>query len=316
MAASIPHFTFNNGEKFPSVGLGCWMGEPGKTEQTEEMVKTALKHGYRHFDTAAGYGNEEAVGKAIRGSVIPRSEIFVTTKLGAYFHGDVRTAFEDSLNKLGLKYIDLYLMHWPMAAENGKVLPADVSPTFVETWKQMEQIIEGKVKSIGVSNFSIKNLEVLLKEAIVVPVTNQVELHPAYPSFGLLEYCKSKNILLTAYSPLGQYNTPFFSNTTLQEVAKKEDCSVSQILISWAVQRGTIVIPKSEKEERIRDNIKLVTLSDSSMSVLNHLHELPDQHRPLCGYFKLEPGKVFGWTYEQLGWDLKWDNEKNGVYVA
>lgn len=317
MATSIPHFAFNNGEKTPSVGLGCWMGEPGRKEQTEEMVNMALKHGYRHFDTAAGYGNEEAVGKAIRESVIPRGEIFVTTKLGGSFHGDVRTAFEDSLNKLGLEYIDLYLMHWPMATENGKVVPPDVAPTFVEAWKQMEQIYaEGKVKSIGVSNFSIKNLELLLKEATVVPVTNQVELHPFYPQFGLLEYCKSKNILLTAYSPLGQLNSPFFSNDILQGLAKRENCSVSQILISWAVQRGTIVIPKSEKEERIRDNIKLVTLSDVSMVVLNIVHESPHQHRPLCGYFAWEAGKVFGWTYEQLGWDLKWDNEKNGVYAT
>jgi len=314
MAAPAPVLTFNNGQKIPAVGIGTWMGESGRGDATKTMVKTALKHGYRHIDTAAGYDNEEAVGEAIRESGVPRDELFVVTKLGE--NSDVQGSFNASLKNLGLDYIDLWLMHWPLSMKNGRTYAPEESPTFVETWKGMEKVLEGgKVKSIGVSNFSVKTLEVLLKEAKIVPVTNQVELHPAYPQTELLEYCKSKNIILTAYSPLGQNNPFFFNNATLQKVARDEGGTVGQVLISWAVQRGTIVVPKSEKEERIKENIQLLTLSAESMAAVNDLHKQPGLHRPLCGYFSMTPEKVFGWTYEQLGWKLKWDYKKNGVYA-
>ena len=158
-----------------------------------------------HPSQAYGYFNEEKVGKAIRESGVPRSEIFLTTKLPNHHHDRVSESLQESLDKLGLDYVDLYLMHWPMAyTADNKPIPYGQSPTFVETWKDMEKLLEtGKVRAIGVSNFSVKLLEVLLEEASIVPATNQVELHPCLPSFELKKYCEEKGIILTAYSPLG-----------------------------------------------------------------------------------------------------------------
>ncbi|KIJ33149.1 hypothetical protein M422DRAFT_76505 [Sphaerobolus stellatus SS14] len=258
------------------------MGEPGKQGQTEEMVKKALKvHRLRTR------GNEEAVGKAIRESSISREEIFVVTKLSPGAHHTVRAAFKESVEKLNLGSIDIWLMHSPQATgaktDSVSTFPME-SPTFVETWKETENYcFIGDVKSIGVSNFSIKTLEVLLKETTVVLVTNQVciEIYPYCLQNDLLEYCRFHNIILTAYSPLGQYNSP------------------------WAVQRGTIAIPKTEKEERMVENIKVA-----------NLHKQPGYHKPLCVYFGRVPGIVSGWTYEQLGWNLKWDDDKKWPFVV
>ncbi|KAF8756518.1 asparaginyl-tRNA synthetase [Rhizoctonia solani] len=241
-------FTFNNGQVVPSVGLGCWMGQPGEAEACYDMVLKGLKIGYRHLDTAFGYGNEEAVGKAIRDSGVPREEIFVTTKLTWKDHGRVAEAFDRSLKNLGLDYVDLYLMHWPQAADpkDNRFLSPEESPTYVETWKAMEQVLSsGKVKSIGVSNFSIKTLEVLLPEAKVIPATNQVELHPSLPSFKLVEYCQSKDILVTAFCPLGRNFKLFADSTEFKSLNESEGLTTAQLLISWALQRGTIPIPKS-----------------------------------------------------------------------
>ncbi|KAF8588876.1 Aldo/keto reductase [Ramaria rubella] len=315
--APVPTFTFNNGQKVPSVGLGCWMGREGNIEQTEAMVSTALMHGYRHFDTAAGYGTEEALGRAIRASGVPRKDIFVTTKYKQWLSNcGVKESFKASLSKLGLEYIDLWLMHWPIAMKDGKTLSPKESPTFIDMWKEMEDVYaEGHVRSIGVSNFSIKTLDALLKEAKVVPVTNQIEIHPSYPRNDLLEYCETRNIILTAYSPLGQFNSPFFNDVTMQNIAAKEGGTVAQVLISWAVMRGTIAVPKSVKEDRIKENIQLLSLSSASMKAIDDLHKEPGKHRPLSIMYMRTPGSVLGWTYEQFGWNLKWDDEKNRVYV-
>ncbi|KAG8922868.1 hypothetical protein FRC00_006933 [Tulasnella sp. 408] len=176
--SSTPSITLNNGQKMPAVGLGCWMGSYGEGERCEQMVRTALKVGYRHFDTAAGYQNEEHTGKALRESGIPRSEIFLTTKLANTDHHRVKEAFEASLARLDCEYVDLYLMHWPQAQdESGRVLKQEESPTFVETWREMEKLLDtGKVKSIGVSNFSVKTFDALLPHVNVVPAVNQVRM--------------------------------------------------------------------------------------------------------------------------------------------
>ncbi|KAG8992817.1 hypothetical protein FRB90_000893 [Tulasnella sp. 427] len=214
------------------------------------MVKTAIRLGYRHIDTAAGYRTEEAVGKAVRESGIPRSDFFVTTKLWNTDHGRVAEAFEESLARLGLEYIDLYLMHWPQAmSPSGNIPQPSESPTFVETWKAMEKLLQtGKVKSIGVSNFSIKTLEVLLDDAIIVPAVNQNDL---------MAYCKSRGIHLTASSPLGYANSPLHSDGDILRVAWKYAITPAQVMLSWGMQRGTSVIPKSEKEERLQANISV-----------------------------------------------------------
>ncbi|KAI5117866.1 hypothetical protein M0805_006568 [Coniferiporia weirii] len=309
MAASVPYYSLNNGTKMPSVGLGCWMGVPGGGETTKQMVQTALKHGYRHIDTKHPTGNEESVGEGIRESGVPREEIFVTTKLTGGYHGSVREGFEISLKNLDIGYIDLYLMHWPQANSGDKVCSPEEHPTFVETWLEMEKLLEtGKVKSIGVSNFSVKNLEKLLASANVVPAANQVELHPCFPQVELKKYCEDKGILLTAYSPFGQPakdHMTLLQEPTIAEIAQRTGSSIGQVLVTWAVKRGTAVIPKSEKEERIKQNIRLANLTEADMKELDELHLKPGMHRSLMRYHM--NGVVFGWTHEQLGWNMNAD---------
>ncbi|KAI0686536.1 Aldo/keto reductase [Earliella scabrosa] len=312
MAANIPSFTLNTGYKIPSIGMGCWLGPSGGGEVVEQMCKTALKMGYRHIDTASGYANEAQVGKAIRESGVPREDIFLTTKLPNHHHHRVAASLQESLDKLEVDYVDCYLMHWPQAyTEDNKPIPHDQSPTYVETWRDMEKLLEtGKVRSIGVSNFSIKLLDVLLKETSVVPATNQVELHPCLPSFELKRYCDEKGIILTAYSPLGrpkEYDgKPIFLNDPdVMRIAQEHDTTPGQVALSWGVQRGTVVIPKSENPERIKQNITLVSLTDENMMALDAIHTKAGMHRSLLRYHTYsDDGSVLGWTYEQLGWNM------------
>ncbi|KAI0044266.1 Aldo/keto reductase [Auriscalpium vulgare] len=315
MAADIPAFTLNDGTKMPSVGMGCWMGGYGGGQRVNAMVKKALQAGYRHFDTAAGYGNEEQVGAALRESGIPREELYVVTKLGGDKHARVHEAFEESLSKLGLDYIDLYLVHWPQAEnDTEEVLKPHEAPTIVDTWKDMEKLLDtGKVKSIGVSNFSVKTLTELLPHAKVIPAANQVEMHPFLPQYELQKFCEEKGILITAYSPLGQppavgkEGVPsLLTNPTILSIAKERGVTPAQVLLSWGVQRGTAVIPKSENEERMKANITLVKLSDAETQGIDAEHKKPGLHRSLLSYHSVIDGKgaVFGWTYEQLGWNL------------
>ncbi|KAG8967452.1 hypothetical protein FRC05_002047 [Tulasnella sp. 425] len=311
LLSSLPIITLNDGSKMPAVGLGCWMGSYGEGERCEQMVRTALKVGYRHFDTAAGYQNEKHTGRAIRESGVPRSEIFLTTKLANTDHHRVREAFEASLAQLDCEYVDLYLMHWPQHQdETGRALKEDESPTFVETWKEMEKLLEtGKVKSIGVSNFSVKTFDVLLPHVKIVPVVNQVQLHPYLPQTELLDYCTSKGIHLTAYSPLGQTNSPLFTDDTIVRIAEKYGISTGQVLLSWGVQRGTSVVPKSEKEERLRSNLKLVKFDSEDFEAINAIHKQPGKNKNVAfhmGYVDGKPG-MFGWTYEQLGWEYDYE---------
>ncbi|KAG7097507.1 hypothetical protein E1B28_004849 [Marasmius oreades] len=201
-------------------------------------------------------------------------------------------------------------MHWPQAfTTEGKVLTPDESPTFVETWSVMEKLVEsGKTKSIGVSNFSVKTLEILLRHAKLIPVANQVELHPCLPQHALLKYCISRGILLTAYSPLGKYKIA--SDPDIVAIADRMtieygEVSPAQVMLSWGVQRGTAVIPRTLHEERMKQNMRLLTLSDEDMHVLDGLHLKPGMHRSVCGFHSSDlGGSCFGWTYDMLGWDM------------
>lgn len=319
MTANIPSFTLNNGTTIPAVGMGCWMGVPGGGERVKQMCKKALAVGYRHFDTASGYENEEYVGAAIAESGVPREELYITTKLANWSHHRVREAFEESLAQLGCNYIDLYLMHWPQAVIGdglgwqGAPLKSEEHPTIIDTWKEMEKLLDtGKVKSIGVSNFSIKTLTQLLPHCKVVPATNQVEMHPYLPQTELKEFCEARGILLTAYSPLGQPPASqessqipmLMADPVVRALADKYGASPAQILVSWGVQRNTIIIPKSEDEGRMRANITLVKLDETDVKAIDVVHTKPGLHRSLLGIHTAE-GTVFGWTYEQLGWDMK-----------
>ena len=263
--------TLNNGVMMPWLGLGVW--KVTKSKEIDFAVKTALKVGYRAIDTADAYGNEEGVGKAIRRSGIPREESFVTTKL---WNGNQRKgydatlkAIEKSNKKLGLEYIDLLLIHWPV---KGK---------YVDSYKAMIKLYnEGLIKAIGVSNFHIHHLEHLMSETDVVPVVNQVELHPWLNQSQVIEFCRKHNIQVQAYSPL--MGGHLSEATGLEDIAKKYQKTPAQIVLRWHLQREVIIIPKSVNEKRIIENSQIFdfTISDEDMEAINALNKdkrfLPD----------------------------------------
>jgi len=224
----------------PSLGLGVWKSKP---KECYTAVKSALEFGYRHIDTAAIYGNESEVGEAMRDSGIPRSDIFLVTKLWNADQGYDRAqvAIDNSLNKLGFEYVDMYLIHFPVSGKRN------------DSWRALEKIKEsGKTKSIGVSNFMVNHLEELLSNTSIVPAMNQVEFHPFLNDVKLYDYCKSKGIVLEAYSPLAHGKKLEDPKVTL--IAKKYGKSNAQILIRWALQKGLVVIPKSVNPSRIAEN--------------------------------------------------------------
>jgi len=252
----------NNGVKIPRLGLGVYQAPPG--ESTLRAVKYALKIGYRHIDTAWLYGNEIDVGRAIRESGIEREEIFITSKVWNNDQGYQSTlaACDRSLKLLGLPYVDLYLIHWPVEGR-GK-----------DTWKAMIQLLnEGKTRAIGVSNFEVFHLQDIFQNFDVIPSVNQVEFHPFLFQEKLLEFCKNSNIQLEAYSPLTRGQK--LNHHILVGLAKKYGKSSAQILIRWNLQHGLVVIPKSIHENRIRENIQVFDfqIEEKDMKLLNSLNE-------------------------------------------
>jgi diketogulonate reductase-like aldo/keto reductase len=254
--------TLNDGHVIPQLGLGVWQSRAGKT--CEAAVLAALEAGYRHIDTASMYGNEESVGAAIRMSGIPREEIFVTTKLWNSDHGNPERALDTSLRKLKFDYVDLYLIHYPVRERR-------------RSWRSLQKLqTQGKARSIGVSNFTIRHLTELLAETETVPSVNQVEFHPYLYQRDLLDFCSGKGIVLEAYSPLTKgerLNDPQLAASAgkYPAAAQPEDRSSqlpltqrfsrrpvtkspAQILIRWALQHGLVVIPKSSNPRRIREN--------------------------------------------------------------
>ncbi|CDF77716.1 oxidoreductase of aldo/keto reductase family, subgroup 1 [Formosa agariphila KMM 3901] len=261
--------TLNDGNTTPQLGFGTYKS----TEQEGiAAVKTAIKKGYRLIDTAAAYGNEAEVGKGIKESGISRKELFVTTKLWRESLGyeSTKIELEASLKRLDLEYIDLYLIHWPANQKNY----TNWKKTNAETWKAMEELqAEGKIKSIGVSNFFESHLDALLETAKVVPAVNQIEFHPGYWQPELVGYCKSKNIAVESWSPLARGKV--FDNPELKSIAEKHNKSVSQICLRWILQHQAIVIPKSSNPDRIAENIDVFDfeLSNTDMELINTLPE-------------------------------------------
>jgi len=234
----------NNGVEMPYLGLGVFLAKEG--EETYNAVKWAIEAGYRHIDTAMIYGNEESVGRAIKDSKIARSDIFVTTKI---WNEDMRQnnqekAIDTSLKLLGLDYVDLYLIHWP------------VKEKYVETWKKMEVIYEtGKARAVGVSNFNIHHIEEILSVSKLVPAVNQCECSPELTQEDLADYCKQKGIQFEPWGPLGQGNS--VNNPEIAAIAKKYQKTPAQIILRWGFQRGFVNIPKSSNKTRIVENSKI-----------------------------------------------------------
>ncbi|KAJ9060499.1 hypothetical protein DSO57_1030279 [Entomophthora muscae] len=285
----------STGATIPMVGLGTWRSEPNKVG---EAVKSALKAGYRHIDCAWIYFNEAEVGNAIKGSGIKREDLFITSKLWNSFHhpGRVAAGFNETLKNLQVDYLDLYLIHWPLShpeGQHGFQKNEDGTPkeetgyTTADTWKALEALVDsGKVKHIGLSNFTQSKIEKVLETARIPPTVLQVELHPYLPQPKLLEYCKSKNVHVTAYSPLGTDGKPkVLDDPKINEIAKRLGATPAQVALAWGQQRGTSVIPKSVNESRIQENFEDVELSKEDMDIISSLglnHRFAD---PVKGLF-------------------------------
>ncbi|XP_070559211.1 aldo-keto reductase 1B-like [Ptychodera flava] len=275
---TIPLLTLQDGHRIPQIGLGTWKCSP---DETEAVVMAALDAGYRHIDCAFIYGNEVGVGNAMKGKLdggsLSREDMFVTSKLWNTYHGkdDVKSGFLRSLESLQLEYLDLFLIHTPVAYQRGdQIFPkgddgypifADVD--YIETWKGMECLVEeGLVRSIGLSNFNEKQIRRVLEVATIKPVINQIEVNPYFTNTALIEFCKSKNITVVAYSPLGPTahragyspgDKILLEDPVINAVAKKHRKAPSQVAVRYAIDKGLVVLTKSSKFERIKKNIQV-----------------------------------------------------------
>ena len=287
----MTHVTLHNGAKMPLVGLGTWQSKPG---EVQAAVLHALKKGYRHIDCAACYGNETEVGEGLKAAfdsgVCKREDVFVTSKLWNTYHRTehVAPALEQTLRDLQLEYVDLYLIHWPISLkysgdnkfpknEDGSMIYDDVPP--IQTWKAMETLVtDGKIKSIGVSNFNSKQITELISEATIPIAVNQIESHPYLRNQKLIEFCQSKNIQITAFCPLGSPTRPWakegepvlLEDPALVAISKKVKKTPAQVLIRYQMDRNVVVIPKSVTPERIEQNFDVADfkLSEEDYEIL------------------------------------------------
>lgn len=261
----MQNYTLANGVQIPAVGLGTWQTPDDETGY--QAVLSALKLGYRHIDTAQGYRNEDIVGRAVRDSGISREEVFITSKLDNPNHGYDNTmrSLEETLQKLGTDYVDLFLIHWP----NPLQYRSTWQQTNAETWKAFEELYHaGKIRAIGISNFRQHHIDELLKTAEITPMVNQIRLCPGDTQDELVQYCRERNILLEAYSPLG--TGQIFKVPEMQALAEKYHKSIAQICIRWSLQNGFLPLPKSVTAERIRENIDVFgfELSDEDVGLI------------------------------------------------
>ena len=295
------YFTLNTSAKIPALGFGTFAANREKGESMRNATLTALRAGYRHLDCAAFYQNESEIGDGIRDFLeenprVKRAEIFVTTKVWVHMArpGDIEASLEDSLRKLKLDYVDLFLLHWPFRAgkredgqggfgvaqtEDGKwVIEKNLNVEPEDTWRAMESVFRsGKAKAIGVSNWSIAGLRKLLEIAKIKPACNQIEIHPFFPNEQQVAFLKDKDILPVAYSPLGtQGRTPIpgtdgnvLTNSKFIALAEKKGCTLAQLLIAWGIQRGYAVLPKSSTPGRIQSNFHRIVLSEEEVAEIS-----------------------------------------------
>ncbi|MFE0249269.1 aldo/keto reductase, partial [[Kitasatospora] papulosa] len=260
--ASVPAITLNNGVEIPQLGFGTFQIPP---QETRETTLAALKAGYRHIDTAQMYGNEKEVGEAVRDSGLDRGDVFVTSKLdnGAHAYDDALRAFEGTMEKIRLDYLDLFLIHWPLPDRGD----------FVETWKALEEIYRsGRVKSIGVSNFQPHHLRRLLDGSVVVPAVNQIEVHPYLTQDAVRSFGAEHGIATEAWSPIAQGKV--LDDPTLVRIAERVGKSTAQVTLRWHLQRGDIVFPKSVTQRRIEENFDLFDfeLTEGDIGEINALN--------------------------------------------
>jgi diketogulonate reductase-like aldo/keto reductase len=293
MAASTKTYTLNNGVKIPAIGFGTFANEGAKGE-TYKAVTKALEVGYRHLDCAWFYQNEDEVGDALhdflsKNPTVKREDIFICTKVWNHLHApeDVKWSFENSRQKLRVDYIDLFLVHWPIAAEknddysvklgpDGKyIINKELTENPEPTWRAMEELAEsGKAKAIGVSNWTIPGLKKLLSFARIKPTVNQIEIHPFLPNAELVNFCFENGIMPAAYSPLGSQNQvpttgeTVRENPTLNEVAKRSGLNLAQVLLGWGLRRGYVVLPKSSTPSRIEGNLQVPILNDADFQAV------------------------------------------------
>jgi 2,5-diketo-D-gluconate reductase A len=240
------HIALNDGYAIPQLGLGVWQVDPAATAQ---VTSWAIECGYRSIDTAEGYRNEEGVGRAIRSAAVPRTELYITSKLrnGAHQRDAALRAFDDTMSKLGIAQIDLFLIHWPVPSQD----------KYVEAWKALIELREaGRIKSIGVSNFNQDHLERIIGDTGVVPAVNQIELHPRFQQRDKREFHASHNIRIESWSPLGSGR--LLQDPTIETIARKHGKTTAQTIIRWHLQQGLIVIPKSANKERIVSNFDVL----------------------------------------------------------
>ncbi|MET1155738.1 aldo/keto reductase [Arthrobacter sp.] len=244
---TVPTIGLNNGVAIPQLGFGVFQVPPAETQQA---VEAALEAGYRHIDTAAAYRNESGVGAAIRSSGIAREDLFITTKLRNGEQADARRAFDNSLHELGLDFVDLYLIHWPVPSQN----------LYVKAWQALEEIYtEGLSRAIGVSNFLAEHLQTLLAAGGTVPAVNQIEIHPTFQQRDVAALSRRHGIAVEAYSPLGQGAD--LESRTVTAIAAKYLATPAQVVLAWHLANGNIVIPKSANPDRMAKNLAAARLT-------------------------------------------------------